>query len=556
MSTTSPHVSRKKLKSSKKSALAGKSPTGTISPIVSYVLIGLVILSFAMIRLRLRDMPLERDEGEYAYAGQLILQGVPPYQLAYSMKLPGTFVSYALILAVFGQTPAGVHDGLLLVNAATTLLVFLLGTRLFGRLAGLVAGASYALLSTSSTVLGFAGHATHFVALPAVGGTLLLLHATESKHPWQFFCSGALAGLAFVMKQPGILFIFFSALYILKSELHAPIDYLGLTKRLGSFLLGAALPFALICLWMLRAGVFHKFWFWTFAYASQYGTIKSLPDGARSLWAELPEVLGPTAFLWILALVGLTALWWSSSRRSEAALVNWFALFSFVAVCPGFFFRSHYFILMLPAVALLDGLAVSAARDRFGGRRFWRAVPILVFLAACTYSLAEEGDFLFNLDPIAACRETYGKNPFPEAVKIGDYIRSHTTEGTKIAVLGSEPEIYFYARRHSGTGYIYTYPLMEPQAYAPTMQKEMSSEIEASRPEFLVLVNVSLSWLRRPNSNTAIFDWWGKYVVSHYERVGIADIGAHATEYRWDDEAKTYHPSSPSTVSVFRRSVP
>src|SRR5664279_2208942 len=36
------------------------------------------ILPVAVVRLRLLNLPLERDEGEYAYAGQLMLQGVPP----------------------------------------------------------------------------------------------------------------------------------------------------------------------------------------------------------------------------------------------------------------------------------------------------------------------------------------------------------------------------------------------------------------------------------------------------------------------------------------------
>ena len=96
----------------------------------SYALVLLIIAFVGLIRIRLRDMPLERDEGEYAYAGQLILQGVPPYQLAYNMKLPGTYAAYAGILAIFGQTPAAVHDGTLLVNAATTFLIFLLTLRL------------------------------------------------------------------------------------------------------------------------------------------------------------------------------------------------------------------------------------------------------------------------------------------------------------------------------------------------------------------------------------------------------------------------------------------
>ena len=159
-----------------------------------YGLLLLVILFFALIRFQLRESPLERDEGEYAYAGQLLLQGIPPYQLAYSMKLPGIFAAYSVILAVFGQTPSGIHIGLLLINAATTFLVFLLARRLFGPLAGLVAGASYALLSTSPSVLGFAGHATHFVVLPALAGILLLLRAIEARRIWLLFCSGVLLG--------------------------------------------------------------------------------------------------------------------------------------------------------------------------------------------------------------------------------------------------------------------------------------------------------------------------------------------------------------------------
>src|ERR1035438_4359591 len=74
-----------------------------------YGLLLLIILFFALIRFQLRESPLERDEGEYAYAGQLILQGIPPYQLVYSMKLPGTFAAYSVILAVFGQTPGAIH---------------------------------------------------------------------------------------------------------------------------------------------------------------------------------------------------------------------------------------------------------------------------------------------------------------------------------------------------------------------------------------------------------------------------------------------------------------
>jgi len=523
-----------------------------ISPYWSYALIGLVILSFALIRLRLRDMPLERDEGEYAYAGQLILQGIPPYKLAYNLKLPGTYASYALIMGLFGQTPAAIHLGLLLVNAATIVLVFFLARRLFGDLAGVVAGTSYAVLTASRAVLGFAGHATNFVVLPAVAGALVLLKAIDSRRTLLFFLSGLLTGLAFVMKQPGILFVLFAGLYILKSEAQPPVDYKGLARRAGSFSLGAALPFVLTCLWMLATGVFSKFWFWTFSYASQYATRLRFSEGLIVFQNAIPGVLAHSYFLWILAGVGLSALWWNPKARKHAVFASWFLLFSALAVSMGLYFRQHYFIMMLPAVALLVGVAVSAARDRLGKHSMLAAIPILLFLGACVYSVADESDYLFELTPLEATRQTYGGNPFPEAIKISDYIRSQTPDSATVAVIGSEPEIYFYSHRHSATGYIYTYPLMEPQKYASTMQQEMEGEIEKAKPEFVVLVDVPFSWLVQPGADMGIFAWTEKFLDASYERVGIADIG-DTTEYRWGDEVKGYHPRSQWTVSVFKR---
>ena len=70
-------------------------------PASALLLMGAVVLATAAIRLRLLDVPLDRDEGEYAYFGQLLLEGVPPYAAAYNLKAPGIYGAYALILAAF-----------------------------------------------------------------------------------------------------------------------------------------------------------------------------------------------------------------------------------------------------------------------------------------------------------------------------------------------------------------------------------------------------------------------------------------------------------------------
>src|SRR5207247_9795147 len=134
--------------------------------------------------------------------GKLMCQGIPPYGEAYNMKFPGTYAMYAFIMTLFGQTIQGVHLGLMLVNCASILFIFYLTRRMTGEFGAVIASGSYAVLSLSSSVLGFAAHATHFVVLPAVAGALLLLIVSGKNESRGYFWPGALFGVAFLMKYP------------------------------------------------------------------------------------------------------------------------------------------------------------------------------------------------------------------------------------------------------------------------------------------------------------------------------------------------------------------
>ena len=166
----------------------------------------------------------------------------------------------------------------------------------------------------------------------------------------------------------------------------------------------------------------------------------------------------------------------------NAAFIAGLFLFSLLAVCPGFSFRNHYFILLLPAADLAAGLMVNFAQNWFSTTTPYRFLPVAVFIAAWGYSAFQQSDLLLRLPPAKVCRFMYRANPFPEAVEIGSYLKAHATRDETIAVLGSEPEICFYADRRSATGYIYTCPLMEPQPYALQMQQQMMHEIETVKP--------------------------------------------------------------------------
>ncbi len=481
------------------------------------LLLVLLLGAVCAIRLRLLDRPLDRDEGEYAYAGQLMLAGIPPYKLAYNMKLPGTYAVYAAAFAVFGESIQAVRLGLLLANLATIVLLVLIGKRLFGGTGGVCAGVVYALLSCLPNVPGLTASAEHFVMLAAVAGLWLLLQAGESSK-WLLAASGLCMGAAFVMKQPGAAFVGFGFVYLI-------------AKRAGwmaisVYTAAAAAPFAGSCLLLWRAQVFEKFWFWTVSYGSQYGSIMTPGMGLLKLMGMLPQVVGPALLLWGMAAMGLKF----GSNPEKLLLGGWF-LASAAAVSAGLYFRSHYFLMLLPAVALLCGAAVTNW-IRQGKPRF----AITAITIACSLPMIFYADYFLRLTPQRAAVATFRANPFQEAIPLARYLREHSSPDARIAVLGTEPESYFYSQRRSATGYIYVYGLMESQAYARQMQDDMIREIESARPEYLVYVTAPLSWLQERESDPHIFTWAKRYLDQGYQLISLPETSGKFSLYRRRDE--------------------
>ena len=524
-------------------------------PLAWAVLLAVAVCIVMSIRVRLLDLPLERDEGEYAYAGQLLLGGLPPYQLAYNMKFPGTYAAYAILMAVFGQTIAGVRLGLLLVNAATIAVVFFLGRRLVNFTAGAAAAACYAILSVSPSLLGFAGHATHFVVLPVLGGALLLLRSPPSSVA--VAASGVLFGLGVLMKQPAVFYLLFGVGFLFRRDHRDGLRFGAKLARAALFAAAALIPLVLTALLLWRAGVFEKFWFWTIVYAREYGTLISFAEGGQLFAATMRSVLASGWPVWALAACGLAACVWKAELRQRAfPFLLAFLGCSALAICPGFYFRQHYFLLALPAICLLAGTAIAMVETMSARLRpVGRFMPMLLLAAACAWPLVADRGFFLAPDPITASRMIFGTNPFPESVRIGEYLAAQTSPTDKIAVLGSEPQIYFYARRQSATGYIYTYGLMEPHDYAEQMQREMVAELEAARPKYLVVVRVPTSWLARSDTGNLIFDWFGDYGLRNYHVVGLANIlPGGTTDYHFPVDLRRIELSA-SYILVYERNL-
>jgi hypothetical protein len=515
-----------------------------------------LLLLVGFIRVRLLAMPLERDEGEYAYCGQLLLQGIPPYELAYNLKLPGTGFACAVGMALFGQTPTGLHLTLLLANSLTIIFVFLLGRKLFGPMAAAAAASAYAVMSLSMALEGLATHANQFVVLFAMPATLLLLNALAADKRRIFFYSGLLYGLAFLMKQQGFCFFLFG-LALLGENARRKILTPTFLQTVFIFGLGMLLPFALTCGYLAMAGVFWQFWFWTFSYSRAYVATVTWPAGGTNLLNQLKANFDQFAGFWLILLLGIPLLLYRRRSRRSFSWLLFFTAFSFIGTAAGLYFRGHYFILSLPAFALMTGASVESLRQIHPSflPNVFKTLPLLLLGLGLSWFVFYEETICFKSSPDGVVQNYYRWNPFLEARAVGNYVRANSKKTDRIAVFGSEPEVYFYAQRHSATGYLYMYPMMEAQPYALRMQRAMIHEVESSQPEYLVYFPQYLSWLFRPQSDRTLLNWLDQYSVAAYRPVGVIHVNAKGvTQYFWDDAVKTNPPDARGgDIVVFKR---
>jgi hypothetical protein len=306
---------------------------------------------------------------------------------------------------------------------------------------------------------------------------------------------------------------------------------------------------------MLATGVFPKFWFWTFTYASHYVSQVTLSDGLALLKHQLGKMSGELTGLWLLAAIGVVKVCVDRELRQRAGFWLLWGLTSCAAVCPGLLFRNHYFLFVLPVASLLVGAGVASLIRSREGSPIGTARVQLLFVAVILWAIVGQWNILVKWPNETVSRKIYGLNPFPESVEIGEYLKSHTTPEDTIAVIGSEPQIYFYAQRHAATSHIYTYALMEEHPFALDMQREMRKQIEDAKPKYVVFVNVRTSWLTRPGSHREILDWAPLFTASHYDQVGLIEIDLTGSKIRWNEAVKGLPlPDQESTwLSVYRR---
>ena len=320
---------------------------------------------------------------------------------------------------------------------------------------------------------------------------------------------------------------------------------------------GIFLPLVLIGAFAWLKNDFLIFCKWTFIYSRDYASSIEIHLGWINLKLKFLWIFKEFTLLWILALLGLSYLFFNRKIPiCKKLFLLSFLLLSFIAIMPGFYFRNHYFILLLPAISIFVAMATDFT-DILLKEKISPTVLInykyLFFILVFGFILFQNRNYFF-IEPVdKICRAYYKTNPFVESIPIADYIKKNTSREDKIAVMGSEPQILFYADRKSATSFIYAYHLVSGKKYDIQFQEQTIKEIEREKPKYFILVNSQMSWLIQPKTSEVIFNWLNYYISQNYTLIGLVDYFKDYSVIKFDQEIENYTSLSSVNVMIFKR---
>src|SRR5206468_5800024 len=108
-------------------------PGANVGGIQTILLAAGIVLIVAAVRAPLLSIPLERDEGEYAYIAWRLGYDELPYRDWVDQKPPAVFFIYRLALSLPFEPVRAIHFVALLFSAASACALFFLALRLMNR---------------------------------------------------------------------------------------------------------------------------------------------------------------------------------------------------------------------------------------------------------------------------------------------------------------------------------------------------------------------------------------------------------------------------------------
>ncbi|HUF53653.1 MAG TPA: glycosyltransferase family 39 protein [Dehalococcoidia bacterium] len=446
-----------------------------------FFLLGLALIPI-LLYLPFAGMPFERDEGVYATIAQGVLDGQVPYRDLFDNKPPLVYIWYAFSFTLFGESVFAPRILAAICLSLTTVALFNQARMVLPMPAARIAAALFAI-STGLPWVALHANTEAYMLLPLVSSLMFFTIGMRDGRLRWFLIAGALAGLAVMTKQVAMWNLLALAMVALVWHRRTAETSLQWIAPTGALFAGTLASLALVALPFTLMGALDDLIYANLSYNWLYINFLSYAERLSNFGYGLLFFSAVAAPFVVGALVGLVILCRKRAAVMDYVLILW-AVASAIGVASGGRFFPHYFLQLMPSLAVLTGIVIY---DRFVNgsshlisRPAWIIATFLIVVSVATTSV-------LYLAPQRAQEQVvssvyHQKEWEASSEELGAYIKERTSEDDLIFNYGRESQIYFYADRSPAIAYFYDWVLEFDEELFP----EVLTELHETKPVYFI----------------------------------------------------------------------
>jgi 4-amino-4-deoxy-L-arabinose transferase-like glycosyltransferase len=442
------------------------------------------------------------DESAYVLVGNEIVQGGLPYLDAVDRKPPLLFYVYAAIVRTAGEYNwAALHALAIVWLLATMAGLYVVGRRIFGDAQpGLIAAFLYSLYQPWGLWKALAFNGEVLMLLPVVWAYAIAfspasapdlkvgptyrsaaMYRSVARTRLDLLIAGALIAIGFLLKQPAAIAAVPLGVYLLAPPYRADRG-LSAGRALSHavlFTAGFAAVLGVTVLWLRQRNLLAAAYYWTITHH----------EFTRTDWIHGTEItlvfVAACCPLLIAAAAGARQAAFPAGRSAERLALMLWLLVSAVGTAAGGHFFPHYYIQLLPPLALLAAEPLARLAEGNGAT----LLPRWLTITRLRRWLALTAVAIFVIDTIGLANR--------KDSKAGAYLREQAPAGSRLFVWGQSQATYLEARLRPATRFITTFPLTGYQFgpdpsfdskdfIVPGAWDDFLTDIRDHPPEFIV----------------------------------------------------------------------
>src|SRR5438128_3893822 len=433
------------------------------------VALAAIALVAAGLRIPFMWTGLGADEGGYAFVAHQWANGAHLYRDVFVDRPQGLMVLYRALTDVAYQAWA-IRAGAVLAGVALTLLVGALGWMLRSRATGIAAAAIVAVVGVAPNAEGFTMEGELAAAVPATATIVCAVRWRSVQSRWWLVAAGFFGGIGVLMKQSG-----FDGLLVAGAiALAAAGPWRERAARVAAVAGGALLPLGAAIAQGLSVG-WGRYWLAVYGWRAHEDLGRSAGGRLDAFIDQFP-VVRPD----LLAVTAVAALGFLVALRSRRVL--WIApawlLAALAALNAGGLYLPHYFIQLIPPLALLAAIGATALPLRS---------PAAAVALTC-----------LAIAPVAVTLVQYATMPSRQRERtivwdrryqidreVARFVRAHSTPRDQLMALPSRADLYFLAHRPPPIPYLWEHTPLVRASTIRTLRRGLAGP---ERPKFVVVV--------------------------------------------------------------------